>query len=117
MQHQDACGAAIHGYELMSELMTDLTPLTGKLYLEGLYYTRLAREAYVLIGGKYPHPQTVVPGGVSTTIDASDLNEICCASSSTSTTAARPPRSGTTSPSSSTRSTRSTATSARARRT
>ena len=71
-----ARGAATHGYEMMSELMTDLTPLTGKLYLEGLYYTRLAREAYVLIGGKYPHPQTVVPGGVSTTIDASDLNEI-----------------------------------------
>jgi hydrogenase large subunit len=68
--------AKTHGYEMMSDLMTDLTPLTGKLYLEGLYYTRLAREAYVLIGGKYPHPQTVVPGGVSTTIDASDLNEI-----------------------------------------
>ncbi len=65
-----------HGYEFMSDLMTDLTPLTGKLYLEGLHYTRLAREAYVLIGGKYPHPQTVVPGGVSTTIDPSDLNEI-----------------------------------------
>ncbi len=69
-------GRAVHGYEYMSELMTDLTPLTGKLYLEGLHYTRVAREAYVLIGGKYPHPQTVVPGGVSTTIDASDLNEI-----------------------------------------
>ena len=67
---------AVHGYEFMSDLMTDLTPLTGKLYLEGLYYTRLAREAYVLIGGKFPHPQTVVPGGVSTTIDTSDLNEI-----------------------------------------
>ena len=66
----------VHGYEFMSELMTDLTPLTGKLYLEGLHYTRVAREAYVLIGGKYPHPQTVVPGGVSTTIDQSDLNEI-----------------------------------------
>src|SRR5918997_1520962 len=69
-------GRDIHGYEFMSELMTDLTPLTGKLYLEGLHYTRVAREAYVLIGGKYPHPQTVVPGGVSTTIDNSDLNEI-----------------------------------------
>jgi hydrogenase large subunit len=69
-------GRATHGYEFMSELMTDLTPLTGKLYLEGLHYTRLAREAYVLIGGKFPHPQTVVPGGVSTTIDPSDLNEI-----------------------------------------
>ncbi len=69
-------GRATHGYEFMSEIMTDLTPLTGKLYLEGLHYTRVAREAYVLIGGKFPHPQTVVPGGVSTTIDTSDLNEI-----------------------------------------
>ena len=69
-------GFALHGYEYMSQLMTDLTPLTGKLYLEGLYYTRLAREAYVLIGGKYPHPQTVVPGGVSASIDTTDLNEI-----------------------------------------
>ncbi len=69
-------GRAEHGYEYMSDLMTDLTPLTGKVYLECLHYTRIAREAYVLIGGKYPHPQTVVPGGVSTTIDTSDLNEI-----------------------------------------
>jgi len=69
-------GTATHGYQYMSQLMTDLTPLTGKLYLEGLYYTRLAREAYVLIGGKYPHPQTVVPGGVSASIDTTDLNEI-----------------------------------------
>jgi len=75
-QNTRTTGRAKHGYEFMSELMTDLTPLTGKLYLEGLYYTRLAREAYVLIGGKFPHPQTVVPGGVSTTIDPSDLNEI-----------------------------------------
>src|ERR687893_611277 len=29
-------GRATHGYEFMSELMSDLTPLTGKLYLEGL---------------------------------------------------------------------------------
>ncbi len=71
-----APGRAIHGYEFISEIMTDMTPLTGKLYLEGLHYTRVAREAYVLIGGKYPHPETVVPGGVSSTIDVSDLNEI-----------------------------------------
>jgi hydrogenase large subunit len=71
-----APGRAVHGYEYMSELMTDLTPLTGKVYLECLHMTRVAREAYVLIGGKFPHPQTVVPGGLSTTIDISDLNEI-----------------------------------------
>ncbi len=74
--HTRTQGRDEHGYEFMSDLMTDLTPLTGKVYLECLHYTRIAREAYVLIGGKYPHPQTVVPGGVSTTIDVSDLNEI-----------------------------------------
>jgi hydrogenase large subunit len=65
-----------HGYGTIAELMTDMTPLTGKLYAEALHMTRVAREAYVLIGGKYPHPQTIVPGGISATIDISDLNEI-----------------------------------------
>ena len=74
--HTSAPGQATHGYGLMHEILTDLTPLTGKLYVEALHMTRVAREAYVLIGGKYPHPQTVVPGGVSATIDISDLNEI-----------------------------------------
>ena len=68
--------AELHGYATMAQLMTDLTPLTGKLYLESLHYTRLAREAYVLIGGKYPHPQTIVPGGISATIDQADMNEM-----------------------------------------
>ena len=49
-------------------LMDDLNPLSGKLYLEALHMTRVAREAYVLICGKYPHPQTIVPGGMSSTI-------------------------------------------------
>jgi len=68
--------AAVHGYKTMGELMTDMAPLTGKLYAEALHMTRVAREAYVLIGGKYPHPQTIVPGGISATIDTSDMNEI-----------------------------------------
>src|SRR6516165_4696697 len=71
-----APGEATHGYAFMHEILTDLTPLTGKLYVEALHMTRVAREAYVLIGGKYPHPQTVVPGGVSATISMSTLNEI-----------------------------------------
>jgi hydrogenase large subunit len=66
----------VHGYGTVAEIMTDMTPLSGKLYAEALHMTRVAREAYVLIGGKYPHPQTVVPGGISATIDFSDLNEI-----------------------------------------
>ena len=38
--------------------------------------TRVAREAYVLICGKYPHPQTIVPGGMSSTIDLTVMNEM-----------------------------------------
>jgi hydrogenase large subunit len=75
-QRAPAPGRGIHGYETIADVMRDMTPLTGKLYAEALHMTRVAREAYVLIGGKYPHPQTVVPGGVSATIDTSDMNEI-----------------------------------------
>jgi hydrogenase large subunit len=71
-----ARGADVHGFRTLAEIMTALTPLTGTLYAEALHMTRVAREAYVLIGGKYPHPQTIVPGGISATIDISDLNEI-----------------------------------------
>ena len=55
--------------------MTDLNPLTGKLYLEALQMTRIAREAYVLLGGKYPHPETIIPGGVTTTLSTTTFNE------------------------------------------
>lgn len=64
-----------HGYRTIGEIMTDLNPLTGKLYLEALEMTRVAREAYVLLGGKYPHPETILPGGVSTTLSTTTFSE------------------------------------------
>ena len=75
-QDAPARGRATHGFATVGEIMTAMTPLTGALYAEALHMTRVAREAYVLIGGKYPHPQTIVPGGISATIDTSDMNEI-----------------------------------------
>ena len=75
-QSAPAAGRAAHGFATIAELMSAMTPLTGALYAEALHMTRVAREAYVLIGGKYPHPQTIVPGGISATIDLTDLNEI-----------------------------------------
>jgi hydrogenase large subunit len=75
-QRTDAPHAKIHGYRTIGEIMSDLNPLTGALYLAGLAMTRTAREAYVLIGGKYPHPETVIPGGMSTTISLSVFNEV-----------------------------------------
>ncbi len=68
-------GEKHHGFKTMSELMTALNPLTGALYREGLEFTRIAREQFALLAGKYPHPQTVVPGGVSSTITLQTLNE------------------------------------------
>ena len=68
--------ADVHGYPTVGDLMDDLNPLTGRLYLEALHMTRVAREAYVLICGKYPHPQTIVPGGMSSTIDLTVMNEM-----------------------------------------
>jgi hydrogenase large subunit len=65
----------MHGYETIAEIMTDLNPLTGKLYLEALELTRVAREAYTLLGGKYPHPETVIPGGVTTTVTTTTMIE------------------------------------------
>ena len=64
-----------HGFRTMSELMTALNPLTGRLYQEGLEFTRLSREKFSLLHGKYPHPQTIVPGGVTSTITLETLNE------------------------------------------
>ncbi len=65
----------IHGFATMADLMSALNPLTGRLYHEGLEFTRLSREMVVLLTGKYPHPENVVPGGVSTTLTLQTLNE------------------------------------------
>jgi hydrogenase large subunit len=74
-QQTEAPHAKIHGYQKISDIMTALNPLTGQLYLEGLHATRGPREAYSILYGKYPHPQTVVPGGLSTSVDMRKLNE------------------------------------------
>jgi hydrogenase large subunit len=71
-----ACpGRQVHGFATMAELMTALNPLTGALYREGLEFTRVAREQFSILHGKFPHPQTIVPGGVSSTITLQTLNE------------------------------------------
>ncbi len=72
----EAPHAEVHGYATIGDLMRDLNPLSGRLYLEALHMTRVAREAYVLICGKYPHPQTIVPGGMSSTITLTVINEM-----------------------------------------
>ena len=65
----------VHGYQTIGAIMTDLNPLSGRLYLEALEMTRVSREAYVLLGGKYPHPETIIPGGVTTTLTTTTFSE------------------------------------------
>ena len=68
-------GERHHGFKTMADIMSALTPLTGSLYREGLSFTRLSREMFVLLHGKYPHPQTIIPGGVTSTVTMQTLNE------------------------------------------
>jgi hydrogenase large subunit len=65
----------LHGYTTIKDIMDALNPLTGKIYLEALEWTRVGRIMCMLMFGKYPHPSTLVPGGVSTTITTSSFNE------------------------------------------
>ena len=74
-QTASAPHAAVHGYRTIGDIMRALNPLTGELYLEALRITRVAREMYSLLMGKYPHPQSIVPGGVSTTLTLQQLSE------------------------------------------
>ena len=67
--------ADVHGFKTMKDLMDALNPLTGKIYLESLEYTRVGRIMCMQMYGKYPHPSTLVPGGVSTNISTSSFNE------------------------------------------
>ncbi len=67
--------AAVHGFKTIAAMMTAMNPLSGSLYLEALEITRRAREMCALVWGKYPHPQTIVPGGISATITTQTFNE------------------------------------------
>ncbi len=65
----------IHGYTTIKDIMDALNPLTGKIYLEALEWTRVGRILCMLMFGKFPHPSTIVPGGMSTTVTTSTFNE------------------------------------------
>lgn len=71
----EAPHADVHHFKTIGDIMKALNPLSGKCYLEGLKMTRVPREAYSVLFGKYPHPQTVVPGGMSSTVTITDFNE------------------------------------------
>ena len=68
--------ASVHGYETIAAIMADLNRPSGKLFVEALDMMRLARSAYALLGGKYPHSESICPGGVSLTLSAPQLDAL-----------------------------------------
>ena len=65
----------IHGYSTVGELMRELNRPTGKLYQEAFQMVRTAREAYAVLGGKYPHSESFVPGGVGLDLSMEKLDQ------------------------------------------
>jgi hydrogenase large subunit len=73
-QYTPANHARVHGYTTVGAIMTDLNRATGKLFVEALAMMRTARAAYGLVGGKYPHSESICPGGVSFTLCTEQLD-------------------------------------------
>ena len=65
----------VHGYETVGDIMTAMNPLEGELYLNALKRTRDARQLASLMLGKYPHPSTIAPGGLTTTLTRTNFQQ------------------------------------------
>jgi hydrogenase large subunit len=70
-----AAHSEVHGYATVGALMADLDKPSGRLFLEALTMVRLAREAYTVLGGKYPHSESFVPGGVALALTEAKLDD------------------------------------------
>ena len=66
-------GADLHGFSKVSDIMEALNPLSGQLWLRALELEKLGGKMTALFGGKHPHVQTYVPGGIAKTVTATDL--------------------------------------------
>jgi hydrogenase large subunit len=70
-----ALNADVHGYETVGDIMSALDPLYGELYYETIQRARDVQELISLAYGKFPHPSTAAPGGVTTTLEKTTLTQ------------------------------------------
>ncbi len=63
-----APGAAIHGYATIGELMEGLTPGSGSYWADTIPQGRRVIEMINMLYGKFPHPSTLSPGSVTSTL-------------------------------------------------
>lgn len=61
-----APNAETHGFATIGDIMRSLDPVTGRWYRDAFSVARIPYQMYAVLHGKYPHPQTMVPGGVGT---------------------------------------------------
>ncbi|MEO5568775.1 MAG: nickel-dependent hydrogenase large subunit [Gemmatimonadaceae bacterium] len=54
-----------HGKATIADIMRALNPLHGELYLDSFRRTRAGMQMVAAMVGAYPHPTTMVPGGIN----------------------------------------------------
>ena len=74
-QTAEAPHAAIHGLGTIGEIMYSLNPLTGWWYREAFNIARVPYTMYAILQGKYPHPQAIQPGGISTKVSTTSVHD------------------------------------------
>jgi hydrogenase large subunit len=65
--------AARHGYSTIGDIMRGLNPISGSMWRKCLAGSKGGIEMASLMGGKHPHVQTLIPGGVAKTVTAQDM--------------------------------------------
>jgi hydrogenase large subunit len=65
--------AELHGYGTVGEIMQALNPVSGGLWLKCLNASKVGLKMASLLGGKHPHINIFVPGGVAKTVTVEDL--------------------------------------------
>lgn len=65
--------ADLHGYGTIGDIMRGLNPISGSLWLRCLNASKVGLAMGSLLGGKHPHVQTFIPGGLAKTVTISEL--------------------------------------------
>jgi len=73
-ENAPAAYSSVHGHTTIGAIMRDLNRPAGALFREALDMMRLARAAYAVLGGKYPHSESIVPGGVTLNLTEEQLD-------------------------------------------
>lgn len=68
--------AAVHGKATIADIMTALNPLDGELYLDSFARTRPGMEMVSAMVGNYPHPTTMVPGGINVILTRENFTKV-----------------------------------------